>query len=112
MKWFVLVLIAVIAFSFGCAKPYTLGVPIERAKVDQIVPGTTPELKVIEIFGPPEKKEATKGGGIKYVYNSFKDDPRVWSKSIQRKSILELYIREGIVQGYELKSESINLADK
>jgi len=62
MKYVLVVLISVIALSTGCGKPYVVGTPLEKAKVDQIVPGTTPEDKVVEMLGQPEKKEMTPSG--------------------------------------------------
>ena len=56
MKFWMLLLIPVIAFSIGCGQPYIVGTPIEKAQLDQIVPGTTPEAKVTEVFGQPLKK--------------------------------------------------------
>ena len=60
MKYWMLVLIPVVALSIGCA-PTIMGTPIDRAKLDQIVPGTTTDAKVMEVFGQPFKKEMVAG---------------------------------------------------
>ncbi len=108
MKWLMVVLVPLIVFVFGCGRPYTLGTPIEKPKVDQIVPGSTPEAKIVEMFGQPVKKEATGGGGMKYVYSSYRETPQFWSKNIQEKSLLEIYLQNEIVQRYEVKKEGID----
>ena len=110
MKYLTLLLIPVIAFSLGCAKGYTVGTPFEKAKVDQLVPGTTPESKVIDLFGQPEKKEQTAAGQTKYVYSYYEEIPKIWSKNIQRKSILEVLTQGGVVQKYDVRRDAIDSA--
>lgn len=108
MKYLMVLLVPVIAFSLGCAKPYMVGTPIERAKLDQLVPGTTPDSKVMELFGQPEKKEQMSTGQMKYVYSYYEEIPKFWTKNIQRKTILEVLTQGGVVQKYDLKREAID----
>jgi len=111
MKFWMLLLIPVIAFSIGCGKPAMMGTPIEKAKLDQIVPGT-PEGKVVEVFGQPFKKEAVSADTTKYVYTYFEEQPRVWTKNIVTKHTLEVYAKGGMVQKYELKKEGVDSLSK
>jgi outer membrane protein assembly factor BamE (lipoprotein component of BamABCDE complex) len=69
MKYLLLLLIPVMAFSIGCGMPYKVGTPVDKAKVDQIIPGTTSEDKVVEMLGQPAKKETVGEDQTKYVYN-------------------------------------------
>ena len=108
MKFWMLLLIPVIAFSIGCGQPYIVGTPIEKAQLDQIVPGTTTEGKVVEVFGQPFKKEAVSADTTKYVYTYFEEQPRVWTKNIVTKHTLEVYAKGGMVEKYDMKKESIN----
>ena len=108
MKYLMILLALVIAFSLGCAKPYMVGTPIDRAKLDQLVPGTTPESKVTELFGQPQKKEQMGMGQTKYVYSYYEEIPKFWTKNIQRKTILEVLTQGGVVQKYDLKREAID----
>jgi outer membrane protein assembly factor BamE (lipoprotein component of BamABCDE complex) len=108
MKYLLLLLIPVMAFSIGCGKPYMVGTPVDRAKVDQIIPGTTSEDKVVEMLGQPEKKETVGAGQMKYVYNYFITEPRFWTKDVVRKTTLEVFIQDGVVQRYEFKREGID----
>jgi len=108
MKYLLLLLIPVMAFSIGCGKPYMVGTPLDRAKVDQIIPGTTSEDKVVQILGQPAKKETVGAGQTKYVYNYFTVEPRFWNKDIERKSTLEVYTQNGVVQRYEFKREGVD----
>jgi hypothetical protein len=108
MRTPILLLIPVIAFFMGCSSPYVVGTPIEKAKVVQIVPGTTDEAKIVEMFGPPEKKEMIGAGETKYVYGYFYQEPKVWTKSIQHKTSLEVLMKDGVVQKYEYKKQAID----
>ncbi len=110
MKYLLLLLIPVIALSVGCGKPYVVGTPIEKARVDQIVPGTTPESKVVEMFGQPEKKEMTPAGETKYVYSYFEVIPKFWTKNLERKNILEVYTKNGMVLRYDFRREGVSSA--
>ncbi len=108
MKYWMFVLVAVLALSIGCAKPYMSGTPIDRAKLEQIVPGTTTDAKVTEIFGEPFKKEMISGDMTKYTYTSFMDQPRFWYKNKVTKQTLEVYTRGGMVEKYDLKKEGVD----
>ena len=110
MKYLLFLLIPVIAFSIGCGQAYRVGTPIDKAKVDQIIPGTTSEDKVVEILGQPAKKETVGAGQMKYVYNYYSVEPRIWNKDVQQKAALEVITKDGVVQKYELKRESIDSA--
>jgi hypothetical protein len=110
MKYLMLLLILFISFSFGCGNPYLVGTPIEKAKVDQIVPGTTTEAKMMEMFGNPEKKEMMGAGQMKYVYNYFYEEPRFWTKDVMQKTTLEVLTKDGVVVKYDLKKQTIDPA--
>jgi hypothetical protein len=73
MRFWMLLLIPVIAFSIGCGKPIIVGTPIDKAKVEQIVPGTTSEAKVVELFGQPLKTEMVSGGLTKHTFSYYKE---------------------------------------
>jgi hypothetical protein len=100
-------MIPFIAFSIGCGAPHKVGTPIEKSKVDMIVPGTTPESKVVEMFGQPFKKESMGAGESKSVYTYYEEQPRFWTKNVVIKHTLEVYTKDGIVQKYDLKKEGI-----
>ncbi len=111
MRVLVLCLISAMVFSIGCAgTPVTRGTPIESAKIEQLVPGTTNEGKVVEMFGNPAAKQPMDGGKVKYIYTYYQDVPKIWRKNIQQKSVLEVYLQDGIVQGYDLKRDGIGIA--
>ena len=113
MKFWMLLLIPVIAFSIGCAStPQTVGKPIEKAQLDQIVPGTTPEAKVTQVFGQPLKTEKVSADTTKYVYSYYDEQPRIWTKNIVVKHTLEVYTKGGIVQKYDLKKEGVDSVSK
>jgi len=106
MKYWMLVLIPIMAFAIGCA-PTIMGTPIDRAKLDQIVPGTTTDAKVMEVFGQPFKKEMVAGDMNKYTYTYFEEYFRFFRKNKVNKQTLEVYTKGGMVQKYNLKNEGI-----
>ncbi len=107
MKFWMLLLIPVIAFSIGCGKPIMMGTPIDKAKLDQLVPGKTPEAKVTELFGQPFKKEMVSGDMTKYTYGYYEETPRIFRKNVQSKQILDVYTQGGTVLKYDLRKEGI-----
>jgi len=108
MRYLMLILIPLMAVSLGCSQSYMVGTPVQKAQVDQIVPGTTPESKVVEMFGQPEKREMTSSGETKYVYSYFEETPRFWMKDAVRKNILEVYSKNGVVERYDFRREGVN----
>jgi hypothetical protein len=108
MKFWMLLLIPVIAFSIGCGKPYYVGTPIDKAKLDQIIPGTTSEMKVIKLLGKPFKSEAAPGGMTKHIFTYYEEQPRIFTKNKQIKHTLDVYTEDGVVQKYDLKKEGVD----
>jgi len=106
MKYWMLVLVPVIAFSIGCGKPITMGTPIDKAKLEQLVPGKTPEAKVTELFGQPFKKEIVSGDMAKYTYTYYEEHPRIFREDVWTKQILNVYTQGGLVLKYDLRKES------
>jgi hypothetical protein len=107
MRFWMLLLIPVIAFSIGCGKPIMMGTPIDKAKLEQLVPGKTPEGKLAEIFGQPDKKEMVSGGMTKYTYSYYEEHPRIFSKTEQIKQVLDVYTQKGTVLKYDLRKEGV-----
>ena len=112
MKYWIFVLIPVLALSLGCGKPYVMGTPIDKSRMAQIVPGASPEAKVTEIFGEPFKKEMVEGDMTKYTYTYYMEEPRFWSKNKVTKQTLDVYTKDGLVRKYDLKNEGISLGSE
>ena len=108
MKYWMLVLIPVLALSIGCMKPTISGTPIDKGKLEQIVPGTATEAKVTEVFGEPFKKEMVAGDMTKYTYTYFEEYFRFFRKNKVNKQTLEVYTKGGMVQNYDLKNEGVD----
>jgi outer membrane protein assembly factor BamE (lipoprotein component of BamABCDE complex) len=109
-KYLLLVLIPVLAFAIGCGKPYFIGTPIEKSKMDQIVPGKTSESQLTQMFGQPTTKETLRTGETRYAYSYFEQHPRFWSKDVVYKSTLEIFAKNGVVQRYDFKREGVDSA--
>jgi outer membrane protein assembly factor BamE (lipoprotein component of BamABCDE complex) len=109
-KYLLFLLIPVLVFAFGCGKPYYIGTPIEKGKMDQIVPGKTTESQLTGMLGQPTTKETLKTGETRYAYSYFEEHPRFWSKDIVYKSTLEVFAKNGVVQRYDFKREGVDSA--
>jgi outer membrane protein assembly factor BamE (lipoprotein component of BamABCDE complex) len=108
-KYLLFALIPVIALAIGCGKPYFIGTPIDKSKVDQIVPGTTTEAKLIEMFGQPASKD-TVAGEIRYTYSHYENHPKFWMKDVVYKSTLQVFAKNGVVQRYDFRKEGVDSA--
>ncbi len=109
-KYLLFLLIPVLLFAFGCAKPYYIGTPIEKSKIDQIAPGKTTESSIPQMFGQPTTKETLRTGETRYAYSYFEQHSRFWSKDIVYKSTLEIFAKNGVVQRYDFKREGVDSA--
>ena len=107
-KYLLFLLIPILVFAFGCTKSYNIGTPIEKSKIDQIVPGKTTESDITQMFGQPYTKETLKTGETRYVYSYFEQRSKFWSKDITYKSTLEIFARNGLVEKYDFKREGVD----
>lgn len=108
-KYLLFALIPVIALAVGCGKPYFIGTPIDKSKVDQIQPGTTSEAKLTEMFGQPASKDNV-AGETRYTYSYYESHPKFWSKDVVYKSTLQIFAKNGVVQRYDFRREGVDSA--
>jgi len=106
MRYLAICVVALVALSFGCAEMVVQGRAIDRAKIDQLVPGQTESGKVVEMFGKPDSVEKMAGGGEKYVYQYYQLKPRLFRVDEVVKQRLDINIQDDRVQGYNLMAES------
>jgi hypothetical protein len=114
MKLVGMVVVFSIMFLGACTPPIkrqsTVGVPIEKAKVDLIVKNETTETEIQAMFGSPMNKVLLGDQEMwMYMYQSadsqtditrelLKTGSEITVKGIYQK--LDVYIKEGIVSNY------------
>ena len=103
MKVASLVLVVLLAFTFGCAPSILEGRKIDADKVKQIQPGTTDVNKVIELLGTPTKTDKTPAGDLMYIYTYRTDDPHWWTVDKTQGQNLEVVLKNGIVNTYRFR---------
>ncbi|MEE9542335.1 MAG: hypothetical protein V3V95_00950 [Thermodesulfobacteriota bacterium] len=109
------ILLIILALSvYGCATYTTTseGTLIHENMVEDIETGETTEEWIIDLLGPPTKREALEDGKekISYIYTE-KRVPKYFmgtvtdeSKAITAKNLLEIVVKDGIVFSYRYKS--------
>jgi outer membrane protein assembly factor BamE (lipoprotein component of BamABCDE complex) len=99
------ILVLLLAFSFGCGSLVVEGRKIDAAKLKQLQPGVTQVQKVEELFGKPDKVENLPRGGQSYVYNYvMKESPWFTSEAVDNQR-LEVAVQDGVVQAYRLRTQ-------
>jgi len=98
-------LVLLLAFSFGCAATTLEGKKIDSAKLKQLVPGVSQVQKVEQLFGKPDKVENLPTGEQKYVYGFEMKNPHWWTTEEADKQRLEVTVKRGVVQNYRLRTE-------
>ncbi len=107
MRYIAIPLVVLMALTFGCAQMVVQGKPIDRAKMNQLVPGQTKTEKVVEVFGKPDSVEKIASGGEKYVYQYFQLRPRIFKVDEVVKERLDIIIKDNMVQRYDLSAEGV-----
>ena len=107
MRYLAIAVVVLVALTFGCAEMVVQGKAIDRAKMDQLVPGQTETEKVVEVFGKPDSVEKMAGGGEKYVYQYFQLRPHIFRADEVVKQRLDITMQDNRVQGYDLTAEGI-----
>ena len=101
MKLRILVLILLLAFTFGCGPTITQGTRIDAEKRSEVLKGQTTAEQVVGLFGKPEKVEKLPTGGEKYIYSYYYEAYDRWYRPNKYdKQKLEVAIKDGVVQDY------------
>lgn len=96
-----LVLLILLAFSFGCGPIMWEGNKFDAAKRDQIVKNRTTASEIETLFGKPYKVEKMADGKEKYIYYHKYEEYVHWytlPKSTMRK--LDVFLLNGVVTDY------------
>ena len=105
MRYMRVMLVLLLAFSFGCAAATMEGRKIDTVKLKQLAPGVSPVQKVEQLFGKPAKVENLPGGEQKYVYGFEMKNRHWWTTEEADRQRLEVIVKGGVVQNYRLRTE-------
>ena len=112
MKKVLLIILALLVYGCATYTTTTEGTLIHENMISSIETGETTEEWIIDLLGPPTKRESleddkeklvyiyTEKSVPKYFFNTVVDE----SKAIVSKSVLEVVIKDGIVFSYKYKS--------
>ncbi len=107
-------LLLLLCFCFSCAPTIREGRMIDRAKLNQIVPGKTDTKTLVAILGNPDNATKGQAGQEKYVYHFYQSVPTHWYKldRVDRQR-LEVTITNGVVEKYQiLGTDLTGIAEK
>jgi outer membrane protein assembly factor BamE (lipoprotein component of BamABCDE complex) len=107
MRYLAIAVVVLMALTFGCEEMVVQGKAIDRAKLNQLVPGQTATERVVEVFGRPDSVEKIASGGEKYVYRYYQVKPHIFRLYEVEKERLDISIQDNRVQGYDLKTDSM-----
>lgn len=107
MRYLAIAVFVLVALTFGCAEMVVQGKAIDRAKMNQLVPGQTGTGKVVEVFGKPDRVEKIASGGEKYVYQYYQMRPHIFKLDEVVKQRLDITIQDNRVQRYDLSAEGV-----
>ncbi len=105
MRYMKVMLVLLLAFSFGCAATTIEGRKIDAAKLKQLTPGVSQSQKVQELFGKPDKVQDLPTGEQMYVYSFDLKNRHWWTTEEADKQRLEVTVKGGVVQNYRLRTE-------
>ena len=105
MKWFSLLLVVLVGFSFACAPTVLEGKKIDSANLKQLAVGQTDKAKVEQVFGKPAKVETVSPGVEKYIYSYRVKDPEWYTIDKTQSQDFEVWFQNGKVVYYKLRTE-------
>ena len=105
MRYMKVMLVVLLALSFGCAAATMEGRKIDSAKLKQLAPGVSQVQKVEQLFGKPDRVENLPTGEQKYVYGYDMKASHWWTMNAMDKQSLEVILKDGVVQNYRLRTE-------
>jgi outer membrane protein assembly factor BamE (lipoprotein component of BamABCDE complex) len=99
-----LLLVALLAFTFGCAHAVTEGRKIDSAQVGTLRIDQ-PKADVVQTFGDPLKIELLPSGELKYKYRYYSLTPHWFEANEVEKQDLEIIFNtDHTVQSYNYKT--------
>ena len=108
MRYTTILLIFLMALTFGCGKMVMEGRKIDEAKVKDLMAMSNTSAKVEQAFGKPDKVEKMASGEEQYSYRYYYKNPHWWTIDEVEEQNLKIMVKDDAVQSYNYKSLSNN----
>jgi len=106
MRYTTILLVLLMALTFGCSKMVMEGRQIDEAKVKDIMTSSYTPDKVTQVFGKPDKVEKMASGEEQYSYRYYYMNPHWWTINDVEEQNLKVMVKDREVQGYNFKKSS------
>jgi hypothetical protein len=106
MRYTTILLIFLMAFTFGCAKMVIEGRQIDESKVKDLMASSNTADKVTQVFGKPDKVEKMGSGEEQYSYRYYYMNPHWWTTNDVQEQNLKVMVKDQAVQGYSYRKSS------
>jgi hypothetical protein len=106
MRYTTILLILLMAFTFGCAKMVIEGRQIDESKVKDLMASSNTAAKVTQVFGKPDKVEKMASGEEQYSYRYYYMNPHWWTTNDVEEQNLKVMVKDQAVQGYSYRKSS------
>jgi hypothetical protein len=107
MRYIGIVVLIMVAFSFGCASTVMEGKKIDAAKVNTLALDQ-PKDQVVAAFGPPLKTEEGMSGETKYIYHYYFKKPHWWTVDEVERQDMEILLKNDRVDSFKYKGIGAN----
>jgi len=106
MRYTTILLILLMAFTFGCGKTIIEGRQIDEGQVKNLMVTSTTADKVTQVFGKPDKVEQMPSGAEQYSYRYYYMNPHWWTINDVEEQNLKVMVKDNEVQSYNYKKTS------
>ena len=106
MRYTTILLIFLMAFTFGCGKMVTEGRQIDEGKVKNLMATSNTTDKVTQVFGKPDKVEKMASGEEQYSYRYYYMNPHWWTINDVEEQNLKVMVKDSEVQSYNYRKSS------
>lgn len=103
MRYVTILLVILMAFTFGCGKMVIEGRKIDEAKINNLMTMSNTSAKVEQAFGKPDKVEKLASGEEQYSYRYYYKNPHWWTVDDVEEQNLKVMVKGNAVQGYSYR---------
>jgi hypothetical protein len=112
MRYTTILLIFLMAFTFGCGKMVIEGRQIDEGKVKDLMASSNTADKVTQVFGKPDKVEKMASGEEQYSYRYYYMNPHWWTIDDVEEQNLKVMVKDSEVQSYSYQKSSAERISK
>ena len=95
-----ILLIFLMAITFGCGKMVIEGRQIDESKVKDLMASSNTTDKVTQVFGKPDQVEKMASGEEQYSYRYYYMNPHWWTIDDVEEQNLKVVVKDSEVQRY------------